>query len=134
MTALRLSAILSILVAAIYVQGGIAAIGHSAPIDVVCLLMVGIAAPLVPGVLAFWGRATFLLPAAWGWTLGVHLPKLLIPAPALPTELVRSLTKSHGRVFITGPDYFGMALVTTAVIGLALCGYSYYREQHLPAT
>jgi hypothetical protein len=133
MTALRLSAILSILVAAFYVQGVIAVIGHGAPFDVICLLLVGIAAPLVPGVLALFGRATFLLPAAWGWTLGVHLPKLLIPDPALPMDMIRAMTQERGHVFIIGPDYFGMAFVAVAIVGLALCGFSYYREQSSPA-
>ena len=129
MTALRLSAILSILVAAFYVQGVVAVIRYGTPLDgTIWVLLVGIAVPLVPGVLALFGRATFLLPAAWGWTLGVHLPKLLVPRPSVPMNLIRPMMKGSGNIFIIGPDYFGMALVAAAVIGLALCGFSYYRE------
>jgi hypothetical protein len=132
MTALRISAILSILVAGFYVQGCIAVIEAGAPFNAICLVLVGTAVPLVSGLLALSGRATFLLPAAWGWTLGVHLPKLLIPPPALSAEMVRSLMKDHGRFFVTGPDHFGMALVAVAIVGLALCGF-HYRERLSPA-
>ena len=130
MTALRLSAILSILVAAFYVQGLIAILRSGMPLDsTIWVVLVGIAVPLVPGVLALFDRATFLLAAAWGWQLGVHLPKLLMPRPQLPMDLVRQSLNAGGRIFVIGPDYFGMGLVAVAIIGLALCGFSYYRER-----
>jgi hypothetical protein len=136
MTALRISAILSVLVAAFYVQGVITAVRVGAPLDgAIWALLLGIVVPLVPGVLSLFNRATFLLSAAWGWTLGVHLPRLLVPRPPLPMDMIKQVLKNGGgTIYAVGPDYFGMALVATAVIGLALCGYSYYREQHSPAT
>jgi hypothetical protein len=130
MTALRISAILSILVAAFYVHGLYVIIRFDGPFDsTVWALLLGIAVPLVPGVLALFNRATFLLPAAWGWALGVHLPRLLIPRPPLPADLIRQTLKTGGgRIYVVGPDYFGMTLVAVATVGLALYGYAYYRE------
>ncbi len=131
MTALRISAILSILVAAFYVHGVYLAVRFGGPFDsAIWALLVGIAVPLVPGVLALFNRATFLLPAAWGWTLGVHLPRLLVPRPPLPMDMIKQMLKNNGGAFYAvGPDYFGMALAAVAIVGLALYGYSYYRER-----
>jgi hypothetical protein len=136
MTALRISAILSILVAAFYVHGFYLAMRFGGPYDsAIWALLVGIAVPLVPGLLALFNRATFLLPAAWGWVLGVHVPRLLVPHPPLPMEMIKRMLKnSGGTIYAVGPDYFGMAIVAVAVIGLALCGLSYYREQSSPAS
>jgi hypothetical protein len=123
MTALRLSAILSILVAAFYVQGAVTAVKYGGLDRAIWLLLVSIAVPLVPGVLALFNRVTFLLAAAWGWSLGMHLPKLLIPRPPLPMDLIQQTLRSGGgRIYVIGPDYFGMAIVAVAIVGLALYG------------
>jgi hypothetical protein len=134
MTALRISAILSILVAAFYVHGFYLAVRFGGPYDsAIWALLVGIAVPLVPGLLALFGRATFLLAAAWGWALGVHVPRLLVPRPPLPMDLIRQSLKTFGgRIYVVGPDYFSMAIAAAAIIGLVLCGVSYYREQPRP--
>jgi hypothetical protein len=135
MTALRLSAILSILVAAFYVHGLYLAVRFGGPFDsAIWALLAGIVVPLVPGVLALFGRATFLLAAAWGWALGVHVPKLLVPRPPLPMNLIQQSMKTFGgRIYVVGPDYFSMAIAAAGIVGLVLCGVSYYREQVRPS-
>jgi hypothetical protein len=124
MTALRVSAILSILVAAFYVHGFYTVLRFGGPFDsAIWALLVGIAVPLVPGVLALFDRATFLLPAAWGWALGVHLPRLLVPRPPLPMDLIQKTLKTgSGQIYVIGQDYFGMAIVAVAIVGLILYG------------
>ncbi len=126
MTALRLSAILSILVAAFYVHGVLTVVRFGGPFDnTIWILLFGIAVPLVPGVLALFDRAIFLLPAAWGWALGVHLPKLLVPRPPLPMDLIRQTLKTGGgSIYVVGQDYFGMAIVAVATVGLTLYAIS----------
>jgi hypothetical protein len=129
MTALRVSAVLSILVAALYVRGLIVAIQYGGLNEsTIWLMLVGVAAPLIPGVLALFGRATVLLPVAWGWLLGVHLPKLLVIRPQITPEMMQMMRKDGGNLFMVGPDYYGMALVGIALVGLGLYFYAYYKQ------
>lgn len=120
MIALRASAILSILVAALYLRGFVLVI-HTVGVDsTIWLMLVGVIVPLVPGVLALFGRATILLPVAWGWQLGVHLPKVLTPHPQVSPEILWMMRSNGGNVFASGPDYYGMILVGAALVGLVL--------------
>ena len=94
-------------------------------------ILIFVLVPLIPGVLALFGRATFLLPAAWGWVLAISLPKLLMSNPAMPNDAIPP-TITGGHAFTIGPDYFSMALVGVAILGLTLYGYGYYRAQEWP--
>jgi len=130
MTALRLSAILSIVVAALYAYGMSVQLAHGTYGGAtIAWMLMFVIVPLVAGILALLDRATFLLAASWGWVLGVFLPKALMPRPQMPADMVREMLKKGNTVFVIGPDYHAMALAAVAVLGLALYGYSYYREQ-----
>jgi hypothetical protein len=132
MTALRLSAILSILVAALYAYGVSVQLAHGVYGGaVIAWMLMFVIVPLAAGVLALSSRATFLLPASWGWVLGVFLPKVLMPRPQMPANMVHEMLKVGDRVYVIGPDYQAMAVACVALLGLVLCGYSYYRERHL---
>lgn len=74
--AIRLSALLAIVVGALYAQGLYLALRSGAG-GLWPVLAIGVLVPLVPGVLALMGRMPSLLLLAWGWVLGVHLPKML---------------------------------------------------------
>jgi hypothetical protein len=132
MIALRLSAVLAILVGLVYVEGLVFEFQYSGVSGITTWhALADVLIPLVPGVLALFGRATFLLPAVWGWVLGVHLPRVLLPRPPLPMEWIRQTLSKGGRIFVVGPDYIGMVLVAVAILGLVLYGFGYYRERNI---
>ncbi|HEY5337142.1 MAG TPA: hypothetical protein VIJ85_02975 [Rhizomicrobium sp.] len=129
MTERRISAVLAILIGAIYAQGlylGLRAFAwqHGSW----RVLAIGALIPLVAGVFALAGRMTILLPIAWGWVLGVHLPKLLLPRPQMPPEVVARMAQSGAHVVAPPPDYAGMAMCAVAFIGLALYLYAWRRD------
>jgi hypothetical protein len=127
--ALRASAILSILVSALYLHGLFLYVHSGLPIDnSIWLMIVGVGVPLISGLLAVFGRMTILLPIAWGWQLGVHLPKLLVSRPQIPPEMIQMMKKGGGNLYVIGPDYSGMAVVAVAIVGLGLYLFAYYRQ------
>jgi len=64
--------------------------------------------------------------------LGAFLPKALMPRPQLSADMIREMAKGGGHVFVIGPDYHAIVMAAMAVLGLALFGYSYYRERPRP--
>jgi hypothetical protein len=128
--AIRISAVLAILVGAVYAEGlylGLRAGAWQA--GTWGVLLVGALVPIVPGVLALMGRMPVLLLATWGWVLGVHLPKLLIPRPQIPAAMLAMMAQHGANAFAGGPDYPGMVMVATAVAGIALVLFA-QRQQH----
>ena len=121
----RISAILAILIGAIYAQGLYLGLRANAWQDGTWrVLAIG---ALVPGILALAGRATILLPVVWGWMLGVHLPRLLSSVPRMPDTVVSHMGQ---RMLVVSPEpnYGAMAICAVAFIGLGLYLYGYYRE------
>jgi hypothetical protein len=127
--AIRLSAVLAIVVGAIYAQGLYLGLEAGAwQSGAWRLLALGALIPLVPGVLALAGRFTFLLPLVWGWVLGVHLPKMMTPNPALPPELVTRVQQRGGHISAITPDRGSLIIVGLAIAGIALYLFGFYRQ------
>jgi hypothetical protein len=134
MIALRSSAILSILVSALYLHGLLLAFHTVQSIDwTIWLLVLGVLVPLIPGLLALFGRATALLGIAWGWQLGVHVPRALTPQPQMTPEMMKmaqQMVREHGGNFsVVGPSYYPMVLAAVAVLGAALYLIAYFRGE-----
>jgi hypothetical protein len=127
--ALRASAILSILVSVLYLQGLLLYVHSGLPIDnSIWMMIVTVSVPLISGLLAVFGRMTILLPIAWGWQLGMHLPRLLIVRPQIPPEMIQMMKKGGGSFYVIGPNYPGMAAVAIAFVGLGLYLFAYYKQ------
>jgi hypothetical protein len=118
---IRISAILAIVVGALYAQGLFLSLRSGAGDGTWPIIAIGVAMPMVPGVLALMGRMPSLLLLAWGWVLGVYLPKLLsrLLVPAMPGV----------KVLYPAPDRSGIVMVSLALAGLALYFLAVYRQR-----
>lgn len=79
---------------------------------------------LIPFGAGFWALfqpRNLPLGLAWGWVLGVNVPRVIMRiAVNLQPLPVRTFT-GRDTILYFGQDYFGMAIATLALIGLALC-------------
>ncbi|HEY1632102.1 MAG TPA: hypothetical protein VGF56_12375 [Rhizomicrobium sp.] len=111
--AIRLSAVLAIVVGALYAQGLYGVLKADGAHWMWPVFALGVLMPLVPGVMALLGRAVFLLALAWGWVLGVYVPKLL-------TQLLTPVSPAIDRA--------NLVMVCLALAGLALYLFGVYRR------